>query len=263
MSNLRDPREHGVAMTVAADEFATLFREAECVRWKLEDIPWGTLDRTRVTPELLQLVADVAASEATTFSATQRFFADFADDVAFTNWLAVWFYEETKHPHVLLTWLTKLGEPIDEQRMRRARVTAPLMRSRIATLASNIISEMVASARYMSLSEHSPEPVLAVIAQRLAADEARHAASFYAFALRRLNASKAPEVDRRDVLKVLYLWTSDRDQMRHPVNMFQSVSTAATTALQGRVVHTIGLLVGAPLRTAQDVLRHLKELPQS
>jgi hypothetical protein len=244
----------------ARDEFAELFREAERARWKLDDVPWHSIARDAVTPELAQLVADIAASEATTFTATQRFLQDFADDVAFTNWLAVWFYEETKHPHVLLRWLSEIGERPDLERMRRARVTAPLMRSRMATLASNIISEIVASARYMSLAEHSPEPVLAGIAQRLAGDEARHAASFFTFALRRLQTSPTADADRRDVLKVLYLWTSERDQMRHPVNMFRSTqaSAAATTALQGRVVRTIGLLAGVPLRSADDVLAQLK-----
>ena len=243
-----------------ADVFTGLFREAERVRWSLEDLPWHTVDRDRVTPELLQLVREIAASEATTFSATQRFLQDFADDVEFTNWMAVWFYEETKHPYVLVRWLRALGEDQDAELMRRARVTSPFMKSRMATLTSNIISEMVASARYMSLSERSPEPVLSLIAQRLASDEARHAASFFTFARKRLDASPQADVERRDALKVLYLWLQEGDGVRHPVNLFRSTqaSAAAISAAQSRVVRTIGLLVDAPLRNASDVMARLK-----
>ena len=158
--------------------FAQLYAEAEQARWKLEELPWQTVDRAKVSPELIALVHDIAESEATTFSATQRFLQDFADDVELTNWIAVWFYEETKHPHVLLRWLAVLGEDHPSERMRRARVTAPFMKSRMGTLVTNIISEIVASARYMNLAERSPEPVLAQIATCLAGDEARHAASF-------------------------------------------------------------------------------------
>ena len=248
-------------MTAAArDVFRDLFAEAERARWTLEDVPWHAVQKDLASPELAQLVRQIAASEATTFSATQRFLQDFADDVELTNWIAIWFYEETKHPYVMLRWLAALGESHDADLMRRARVTAPFMKSRMATLTSNIISEIVASARYMNLSERSPEPVLSQIARHLAGDEARHAASFFTFARRRLDDSKQPDVERRDAVKVLYLWLNEGDQVRHPVNLFRSTqaSAAAINAVQSRVIRTIGLLVGAPLRNAEDVMDWLK-----
>lgn len=242
--------------------FARLFGEAERVRWSLEALPWDRIDRARVTPELVELVREIAASEATTFSATQRFLHDFADDVELTNWIAVWFYEETKHPYVLMRWLEALGENQGTEAMRRARVTAPFLKSRMAMLASNIISEIVASTRYANLAERSPEPVLGEIAKNLASDEARHAASFYTFARQRIDQASEPDVERRDALKVLYLWLQEGDGVRHPVNLFRSTQTsaAAISAMQSRVIHTIGLLVDAraPLRTAEDVMARLK-----
>lgn len=240
--------------------FADLYVEAERARWKLEDLPWSSIERDKVTPELVQLVRDIAESEATTFSATQRFLQDFADDVELTNWISVWFYEETKHPHVLLAWALAVGDRRGAPDMRRARVTAPFMKSRMGTLVTNIISEIVASSRYMNLSAHAPEPVLAQIATRLAADEARHAASFYTFAHRRLAAATDAEAERRDALKVLYLWINESERVHHPVNLFATTqaSAAAVAALRSRVIRTIGLLVGAPLRDAGDVMRELK-----
>jgi hypothetical protein len=249
-----------VTPVVARDVFRDLFAEAERARWALEAVPWDRVQKDQVTPDLVELVREIAASEATTCSATQRFLTDFADDVELTNWISIWFYEETKHPYVMLRWLAALGETHDVERMRRARVTAPFMKSRMATLTSNVISEIVASARYMNLSERSPEPVLAQIAQHLASDEARHAASFYTFARRRIDGARDPEVERRDALKVLYLWLRESDGMRHPVNLFRTTqaSAAALAAVQSRVIRTIGLLVEVPLRTVDDVMSRLK-----
>jgi len=248
---------------VARPIFADLYACAERARWKLEDLPWGSIQRDKVTPELVQLVAAIAESEATTFSATQRFLQDFSNDVELTNWISVWFYEETKHPHVLLTWLDAVGagEAAPEMHaMRRARVTAPFMKSRMGTLVTNIISEIVASSRYMNLSTTAPEPVLSQIGKNLAADEARHAASFYTFAHRRLATATDVEAERRDALKVLYLWINESERVHHPVNLFSTTqaSAAAKAAVQSRVIRTIGLLVGAPLRDAGDVMSQLK-----
>jgi hypothetical protein len=238
--------------------FARLFDDAERARWRMEDVPWASLDRAAVTPDLVQLVRDIAASEATTFSATQRFLADFADDVDFTSWLAVWFYEETKHPQVLMRWLAQLGEHCDDDAIRRARVTAPFMKSRMGTLVTNIISEVVASSRYMNLSRNSPEPVLAGIAARLGADEARHAASFFTFARKRLAAASDATTERRDALKVVYLWANETERVQHPVSMFRG-GEAGLKAVKSRVIRMIGLLIGAQLRSVEDIVGLLKE----
>ena len=36
-----------------------------------------------------------------------------ADDVDFTEWVSIWFYEETKHPDALLRWLGSFGVTVD------------------------------------------------------------------------------------------------------------------------------------------------------
>jgi hypothetical protein len=241
--------------------FARLFDEAERVRWRMHDLPWSSMRRDRVTPELVELVREIAASEATTFSATQRFLHEFADDVELTNWIAVWFYEETKHPEALSRWLAELGASIDDRAMRRARVTAPFMRSKMGTLVMNVISEMVASTRYIGLAARSPEPVLARLAEHLAGDEARHAASFFTFARHRLARSQDREQDVRDALKVLHLWAKDPGHVQHPINLLKGAAPGFET-VRNRVVRMIGLLVGIPLKTPEDVLDQLKASTQ-
>ena len=115
----------------------------------------------------------------------------------------------------------------------------------------------------------SPEPVLAGIARNLAADEARHAASFFSFARRHLEQSKNPDADRRDALKVLFVWFQDNDNMRHPVNEFYSrnerrpeVGEAMdefgfARAPRERIFRLIGELIGMPLDGATDLLAAL------
>jgi Fatty acid desaturase len=253
--------------------FCKLFEEAERVRWRMTDMPWHELERDKVSPGLLGLVREVTASELTTFSATRRFLQEFADDADLSQWMAVWFYEETKHPQVLMRWLSAFGQSFDSAFVLRGRATAPFMKSRFGTLVTNVISELVASASYLSLSRHSPEPVLAQIAKNLAADEARHAASFYAYARRMLERSPNPDALRIDGLKVLYMWFVDNDRVSHPVNEFHGRAAerpATKTAfsemrlsvepVNDRAFRMIGTLLGLSIGHADDIRRHMNHL---
>lgn len=240
---------------------------AERARWRMEEIPWQRIDRARVSEPLRQLVREIAYSELTTTSATRRFLDELADDTDFTQWLSVWFFEETRHPQVLLRWLHQLGVTIDDAFLRRGRATAPFMKSRFGTLVTNVISELVASASYANLVVRAEEPVLATIAQHLSADEARHAASFYAYARRYLERSREPDADRRDALKVLYLWFQDHARVQHPVSEFfaRTGETRAALAIdpgdvRARAFAVIGSLIDVPLTADSDLLAHLRGL---
>lgn len=238
-----------------------LFDQAEAVRWRMADIPWAAIDPAAASPDLRRLVREIAFSELTTFSATRRFMADFADDVDLTQWIAVWFYEETKHPNALLRWLHQLGVGVDDQFVLKGRATAPFMRSRMGTYVTNIISELVASAAYMHLHEQSPEPVLAQIGRHLASDEARHCASFYMFAQRHLERSKAPETERRDALKVLYMWFQGNELVRHPVNEFFNRNEIPFdfAGVRDRVTRLVGGLIGIPLDGTTDLIAEMRK----
>jgi hypothetical protein len=242
--------------------YTPLFDQAEAVRWRMSDLPWRDLDRSKVTPELCALVREIAFAEQTTFGATRRFLTDLADDVDLTQWIAVWFYEETKHPDVLLRWLRQLDVTVDAGFVQRGRATAPFMRSRMGTFVTNIISEMVASAGYVVMRDTSPEPVLARIAACLAADEARHCASFYAYAHRHLARARDPDRERRDALKVLFMWFQNNELVGHPVSeLFQRYRVPFDiTTVRDRVSRLIGLLVGVELTGSTDLGAALRRL---
>jgi hypothetical protein len=242
--------------------YSNLFDAAEHARWSMTDIKWDSIDRSVVTPELCEYVREAAYAELTTASATRRFLTELSDDTDFTQWISIWFYEETKHPQALLRWLSRVGVTFDESTMRRGRAAAPFMRSRMGTLVTNIVSEMVASETYMDYSRRCPEPVLAQITRNLGADEARHAAGFYAYARRHLEraaSSRDREADCRDALKVLYAWFEDNSNVRHPVNEFQlrRGEDHAMVAQRDRIFALIGTLIDRPLASTADVLAAL------
>jgi len=264
----------GLGAPAAGEQlYQALSLVSEAVRWQLADIPWDQLDRAAASPALRLLVREMAFSEHATYSATQRFLQTYYDDVDFSSWLAVWFYEETRHPHVLALWLRTLSERFDDDLVRRGRVSTPFMKSKVGTLVTNVISELTAAHAYHAMATLSPEPVLAAIARRIAGDEARHASSFFLFA----RALIAREPDRAratiDALKVLHVWLNDSDQVTHPINqMVQRLGAAETgaavldaldldfNAVRRRVTRLIGTLLGLELVEPADVLPVLQGL---
>jgi ferredoxin len=251
--------------------FHELATGAERVRWALDDVPWKDVDRARAPTELRSVVREMAFSENATYSATQRFLESFFDEDDFSRWISVWFYEETRHPHVLLEWLRRVGEPVSSDFVARGRVSTPFMRSVVGTLVTNVISEVTAAQAYRHLARTSREPVLAGIARLIAGDEARHAASFFRFAWRELS-TQPPEASRRERargLEVLQAWLGGARPATHPVaQMIERLEDGGGdgtldmdfAAIRTRVVRVVGLLLGLPVRREEDVALALRDL---
>jgi hypothetical protein len=260
-------------MTSAArnDDLSTflcgrLAEHAERVRWRSAEIPWAAIERDKVTPRLLRLTREMAFSEQTTFTATSQFVREFASDLDFSQWISVWFFEETRHPQTLMRWLGEFGETFASDFVREGRVATPFMKSRTGTLVSNIISEMFASAGYMTISRQSREPVLSLIARNIAADEARHASSFFAYARQSIDHSDNPDAERLAAAQVLYFWMNDNNRVSHPVN--QAAARCAvradlaetaddgvtdTSAVRVRVIGMIENLIGCKIEGSEHL----------
>ena len=249
------------------DLYPKLAEVAEGVRWKIGDLPWDSYDPSVVTPELRDVVRSAATFEQTTYSATQKFMDSFAEEPDFTSWVSVWFYEETRHPMSLMRWLGLSGETFDTQFVNTARISAPFMKSLTGTLIINVISEIVAATAYLGMSNDSPEPLLKAIARRLASDEARHSASFFRFAQRRIARSNDIDRERLDALKVLYFWLTDSQNVSHPVNL--AMEKARKLKLEDghvgslipndRICRVVGQLVGLEIDSPQDVRKLFTE----
>jgi rubrerythrin len=251
--------------------FYRLFAEAEQVRWRMADCEWSAIRTTDVSPAWRKAARETLIGELTTFSATERFFADFGDDVDFTQWLTVWLYEETKHPSALLKWLDVFGEKFDSHFMLQGRITVPFMASKMGTLALNVISEMVAATLYVTLASRPDcEPTLRQICSSIAGDEARHAASFYSFAKRRLQRCDDPKREQIAALKVLEFWTTPglNERVAHPVNLLanryknspqlhevvpREQLDSAIASTYRRTYRMFGLLLGLEIQDLRDV----------
>lgn len=279
MSQPLSGTDNSVATAVAVPDlldtslYYSLFREAEAVRWQMSDIPFDEIETDKASPALVGLMRDLASAELTTWTATNQFFEAFKDNVDFTQWLTVWLYEETKHPQALMRWLKHFGESFDVTFMVEGRKTYPFMNSKMGTLVLNILSEIETAAFYLSVSQNVQEPVLKIIAQNLAADEARHASSFYLYAKKRLMTSDNPRLEMFEALKVLFFWLVNNQSVKHPFALFANkaagrvefdqldrIMSFKTESMYQRMRTMVGNLVGVPLENKEAVRGYFLQL---
>jgi rubrerythrin len=259
-------------MTTGEDMlYYRLFEEAERVRWSLHGLPFDAIQHARVDQELISAVRAAVAAELETHGATRQLMDMFADDGDFSQWLAVWLYEETKHPHALILWLQHVGIAVASDAIAVGHSAQKFSNSRAATLASNVIAEVIASQAYLALARYSPEPVLAHIATRLAGDEARHGSHFYSYLRKELARSQQRDRDESKVLIVLDMWLRDSANILHPVRTTLAKSGSEFPhpndgrgeegpSTEIRLCKMFGYLIGQPDVTSRtDVRRALRE----
>jgi hypothetical protein len=146
----------------------------------------------------------------------------------------------------------------------------------VATLATNIISELTVFRVYRELAEEVEEPVLAEIMRRASADEARHASAFSDFARRRLAAH--PQ-ELASLLETLYFYVADTSGLKHPVSVFKGAELSAggnetiddgfayflsrrssADALRAKIYSVFSSLSGFSLDSAKSVRRALGQV---
>src|SRR5258708_1604184 len=196
-----------------------LLGASEKARWKFNEIPWDAFDKSKATEGDLYAATVSAHGELTTFSATSSFMQLFSDDLDFMQWLAIWFYEETRHPLALIKWLAMAGKPTDEMFMRSGREIAPMTESKVDMLTFNIVSEITASVVYQHLSNAASEPLLAEITRNISRDEMRHSVGFEYYCRKAIQAAADPGFERIRVLRaVWFLLEPSADGLtQHPV----------------------------------------------
>jgi len=255
----------GDALAAASPDTPALYppvmEAAEAVRWKVDELPWASFDQAKATPGLKAVVREMAYSEQTTFSATQRFMEAFGTDTDFSQWISVWFYEETRHPLVLMRWLALAGETQTDEFVLKGRASAPFMKSQVGTLTTNIISEMVAAHAYLQMVGGAPEPLITKIVEHIAADESRHGASFFTYARRIIATAAQPDREKMEALKVLHFWFNASKSVNHPVNeamdrlkaLLPAVGAPPFIAPYDRIAQIVGVLTDLPIHSPADI----------
>lgn len=197
-----------------------LFRRYEGQSWRLCDLPWDRLDPSKAKPEYVRLARSAIMGECNSIAAQHGFLNESPTDYAFGAFASLWGFEELRHHYAFRAWVERLGHPVDDLPVAASRPPYPAGRTVLATIATNIISELTVFRVYRDLADEVEEPVLAEIMRRASADEGRHASAFTDFARRRLAAH--PE-ELGSLLETLYFYVADTGKtIKHPVSVFKS-----------------------------------------
>lgn len=179
--------------------------------WSLDDIPWQAIrhDAVARSEPLFYLVAAASLVESATDLYTANLSEYFADDTEITSWLEnYWLPEELQHGRALrryvgAAWPDFPWEAVRERFVEEFRPLCDeaLEPARSLEMASRCVVETGTASFYTTLSRASPDPVLALLTGRIAADEVRHYKHFYRF-FRRYRDADRP--DRRRVASALW-----------------------------------------------------------
>lgn len=205
---------------VSADfGYYQLLGHSEKARWVFNDLPWDELDESKVDDTVIHNVKTAAFGEFTTYNATASFMRLFHTDIDFTQWIAVWFYEETKHPLSLIRYLGKLGVPTDEKFIHGGRQISPMLENKVDMLTANVCSEIAANTTYNHFLKMIDEPLLVEIIRNLGRDEMRHSNGFQFYLHKTIDQSEDPDGDRLRALRTTWflLQQGSHGVTQHPV----------------------------------------------
>jgi hypothetical protein len=232
---------------------------SEKARWEFHELPWDGLDRSKLSDDLIHNVKTAAYGELTTFTATESFMKLFRSDIDFTQWLAVWFYEETKHPLALIRYLAALGIPTEEGFIHNGREIKPMVNDRVVMLVSNICSEIAANTLYNYCNKEVTEPLLNEILRNLARDEMRHSNGFQFY--RRKTLKKVEDLDGERLKALRMTWfLVDRGShgvTQHPVYLTVRATRgldadAIEARIQEKILDRMGKVLELDIPTRVD-----------
>jgi hypothetical protein len=194
-----------------------VFQSYQHTAWELTDIDWSSFRSDLVTPMLVRFAKGAVMGESNSVAAQHGFFNEFVDDYDFSAFVALWGYQELQHHLVFKKWLRTAGYDVGYEQINAMRPPYPPGVTPAATLATNIISEIVTNHMYKCVGRNVQEPVLRSIVRKASGDEARHAREFIHYTARRLR--QRPQ-ERRSVLEVLYIYVAS-SSYQHPVSKFK------------------------------------------
>jgi hypothetical protein len=197
-----------------------VFNTYQRATWVLEQIPWDEFRPDLVRPEYVTLAKGAIMGESNSVAATHGLLNEFADDYDFSQFACIWGYQEVQHHLAFQTWLQRAGHTVSYDKVAAMREPYPFGVTRAASLATNVICEVLTNHLYKCVSRAVQEPVLSKIMGRASGDEARHAREFAYYTGRRL-ATHPQEC--ASVVETLYIYMgTTRDLYRHPVSRFKS-----------------------------------------
>jgi hypothetical protein len=263
-------------MNEGVDAFE-LFCRYEGHAWTIRDLPWDQLAPAKASEIYVRLARSAIMGECNSIAAQHGFLNESTNDYEFGAFASLWGYEELRHHYAFRAWLERLGMSIADLPVAQSRPPYPPGQTLVATLATNIISELTVFRVYREVADEVEEPVLAQIMRNASADEARHASAFTDFTRRRLH--QHPE-ELASLLETLYFYVADTSKLiKHPVSVFKdSVLAGQNTetiddgfdyflakhegaeVLRGKIYSVFSALSGFRLDSPKSVRRALGEV---
>ena len=196
-----------------------IFNRYQRTNWDLQDLPWASFDRDKVTDEEIQFARAAVMGEATFVGGLHTFLNEGMGDYDLSCFAAIWAYQELQHQFAFRSWLKRLDADVDQKPVDAMRPPFPVGHSLAQTLCTNIISELVICHVYYQMSQRVTDPVLRAIFLNASGDEGRHARAFAHYTGDQL--AKHPE-ELATVLETLYFYAGDRRRsVRHPSSVFK------------------------------------------
>jgi hypothetical protein len=274
--------------------YPELFKQLEAVRWNLaHDIPWASFAPERLSDEQALTVKMNAITEWSALPATEMFLRDNRDDSDFAAFISVWFFEEQKHALALIEYLERFRPDLvpTEEELHAVRFEfepAPALE----TLMLHFCGELRLNHWYRRAAEWHTEPVLRVLYETLARDEARHAGAYLRY-MRRALARRGDEA-RLAFAKVGVLMAGTRrggantSAALHPTNLHVNPALFPRDSVQSRlpdpdwleqwldtqiqfdaaqedkvsarILHNLSLLLHRRFETVQELSRYRRQL---
>ncbi|MBI1272714.1 MAG: ferritin-like domain-containing protein [Alphaproteobacteria bacterium] len=192
--------------------------------WKIDDLPWGQFDRSKVNPDLLKLIKAAALVEYNAHDYARYMRGIFANDPAFQSSAESWADEEVQHGAALARWACMADPDFDFEAAFRRFTTGykvshfaaneSVRGSQSGELIARCIVETGTSSYYTAIGDAVDEPVLKAICRRIAADELRHYKLFYDFLKRYLQQESLNRIERLRIA-VGRMWESEDDELAY------------------------------------------------
>ncbi len=258
-----------------------LYRRLEPVRWDLADIPFGQIDKAKVSQETLDFVRVNCLMELSSLYATRMFLRDFRENTDFCQFMSVWYFEEMRHYLVLGEYLKQFGmDPQPEE--LPAHDTELKEAPWPATLAMHWCGEIRLGGWYLRWADavEAECPVLAGIFRTIAEDEYRHAQCYEDFMHRALENRPELLLDFLNTAK--WMLVNPRGD-KHPTTfadgsadglavtdhiagyetflrrLQETVGEEEQQRVERRILKTLSRLTGRELQSRADLVRLTRE----
>lgn len=193
------------------------FEWLEPQRWSLlEDIPWDDIQKDMLTQKDLDCLVVNALAEFTALDATIMFLRDFHEDIDFSCFMSVWFYEEMKHHYVLKKYLRAYGVEIPQPKLAALHGELP-PGGMINTLTMHMLGEIKLHNWYVAAHKFYNEPVLKKIFKLIGADELRHGQMYFRYLERKIAEDRAVAGQMLRMARFIIREEGDGSAPKHPV----------------------------------------------